>query len=384
MRMCFEMGFLSLPTVSVERFDSRATVSYQTGIKRAIDRLGGLAEYVKPGQKVLLKPDLMYDYPGDCGQTTSAEFTAAVGQLASELGAEVSIGDSPFVLRGTMQDFWRRTGMLDMARKNGFTLVNFEMTGSRATAIDTRVFYIARAVLEADVVISLPRLKRDSRVGYAGAVRNLLGAIPGFQKGRLYREYPNGKELATVLVDILAAVKPDLTIMEADAKGGPGVPCDASQSFVVASADAVALDAVAAEILGFDVDDAYTARMAGEAGLGIGWLEGIMLDGVSLDEVRDHIRPSYTHKRPRIFQRLARGLVEPYVWLKSSINGELCDGCGNCVRSCPTNALQMAAGATTPSINQNICISCWAGLTNCPTQAIFLQGSRLVNRLFPA
>ena len=85
--MCFEMGFLSLPTVSVECFDSRAPVSYQNGIERALDRLGGLGKYVRPGQRVLLKPDLMYDYPGDCGQTTSAEFTAAVGRMVAELGA---------------------------------------------------------------------------------------------------------------------------------------------------------------------------------------------------------------------------------------------------------------------------------------------------------
>lgn len=384
MRMCFEMGFPSLPTVSVERFDNRAPVSYQTGIQSALDRLGGLAEFVKPGQKVLLKPDLMFDYPGDCGQISSPEFVAAVGRLVKELGAEVYIGDSPFILRGDVQNFWQRTGMLKIGLRNGFQLVNFEMTGSRAVAVDTRVFYISTAVLDADVVINLPRLKRDSRVGYAGAIRNMLGTIPGFQKGRLYKERPRGRELAGILVDIFSVVRPELTIMESDPEGHPKVSPFYGHSFAVVSADAVAADAVAAEILGFDVDNAYTARLAGDAGLGISWLEAIMLEGVPLREVRAHVRPAYTGKTSRVLHRVARGLMEPHVWLKSSVNGELCNGCGTCVKSCPTNALRIADGSRTPSINHNICIGCWAGLTNCPTQAIYLESSRLVNHLFPA
>lgn len=378
------MDIFNLPTVGVERFDRRTFDCYRTGIEHALDHLGGLAKYVKPGQKVLLKPDLMYDYPGDCGLVTSAEFIAAVGRMVKELGGDASIGDSPFILRGRIEDFWRRNGLHEVARRDGLELVNFEMASSRAVAVETRVFYISKAVLEADLVINLPRLKRDSRTGYAAAIRNMLGTIPGFQKGRIYQESHGGRRLAGILVDLFSVVRPALTIMEADPSGLPSASQCAGDSFVVASDDAVAVDTIAAEILGIAAHKAYTARIAGDAGMGINWLEGIKLRGATLSKLSALFDLDSRRKSATVFERVARGIVEPYVWLRSSINGELCDGCGSCVESCPTSALKMVEGARTPSINSNLCIGCWAGLTNCPTQAIYLQGSRLVNRLYPA
>ncbi len=378
------MSTFRLPTVSVGRVDTESPASYQAGVARVLEYLGGLKAFISAGQRVLIKPDLMLDYPGNGTQTTDPEFVAAVGRLARECGAEISIGDSPFVLRGDIDEFWERTGMSQVARRDGFRLVNFEMVGSHAVPIDTTVYYISKAVFEADLIINLPLLKHDPWVGLAGGVRNLLGTVPGFQKGRLFKNASNGKELARILVDIYSAVRPGLTLMQAPLINGAGENGNGQDCCVAASPDAVAVDSVMTNALNLESQKIHTTRMAGDAGLGIAWMEGINIEGEPLENLRPLLRLGRNGGRSAVLSSIARGMVEPFVWMKSAVDEELCGGCGVCIDSCPTNALRFTDGSKMPSINYGLCINCWAGMSNCPTQAIQLTESRMVGRLFPA
>ncbi len=378
------MDFLKLPTVGVARCEGYSSGDYRIALRSALSHLGDMGRYIRPGQRVLLKPDLMYDYPGGCGCTTSPEFIAAVAALVRAAGGDVCVGDSPFILRGNIYDFWRGAGILDMARCHNLELVNFEMGGSRAVALETRVYYISQQVLDADVVINLPRVKYDRRTGFAGGIRNMLGTLPGFQKGRLYREFSGGRGLADVLVDIFSAVRPALTIAEAVPVASAPPSMNIETAFVLASDDTVALDAVVSDILRLDESGNHTTRAAAEAGLGIGWMEGIQVEGFPLGLVENRFRPDPAGGRKKFFQRVARSLAQPYLWMKSNVNGELCCGCGTCIDSCPTNAIQVEEGCRTPSINYSLCICCWAGLSNCPSSAIYLEESTAVRKLFPA
>ncbi|UCG60722.1 MAG: DUF362 domain-containing protein [Candidatus Zixiibacteriota bacterium] len=374
---------MRLPTVSVAHFDGCTTHDYQAGVEAALSYLGSIGRFVKPGQRVLLKPDLMYDYPGGCGYTSSPQFVAAVARAVSDVGAAVIVGDSPFVLRGNITDFWRVAGILDAAEQGHFELVNFEMSGSQAVALETRVYYISRAVLEADAVINLPRLKYDRWTGFAGGIRNMLGTLPGFQKGRLYKEVSGGRELADIMVDIFSVVRPVLTIAEAVPVNLDETSLSRGGAYIVASSDTVAIDTVLSEMLRLDQTKIHTTRAAADAGLGIGWAEAIRLAGSPLNLTGNEFRQHSPVGRKAVLRKMARGIVEPYVWMKSSVNGDLCSGCGTCLDSCPTKAIQMPVGTSTPRINYNLCICCWAGLANCPTQAIYLEESRAVRKLFP-
>ncbi|UCE24294.1 MAG: DUF362 domain-containing protein [Candidatus Zixiibacteriota bacterium] len=373
------MGFFQLPAVSNASTDSPTASGYERGVRQALDRLGGLEKFVSPGQKVLLKPDLMFDYPAGSTLTTDPEFIAATARLIAAAGAHVVVGDSPFVIHSSDGQFWRITGMAPVAKREAIELVSFEMAGSHAVAIDTRVYYISRVVMEADVVVSLPILKPDSDFGFAGGIRNMFGALPGFQKGRLYKKAANSRELARVLVDVFSAVRPALTIMQIPANDHPDPTVT---GFVMASADAVALDSVITETLGMNPEKIHTTRLASDAGLGIGWIEAVRIEGEPLDALRSRLPLTSVRGRAAVLRGITRGMVEPYVWMKSRVDEELCDGCGACVSFCPTNALRFERGSSCPTIKADLCIHCWAGYTNCPVEAIHIEQSKWTRRLF--
>ncbi|UCD62968.1 MAG: DUF362 domain-containing protein [Candidatus Zixiibacteriota bacterium] len=338
--------------------------------------------FVDRGQTVLLKPDLMWDYPGGTGPVSDLEFVAAVGRLAARRGARVLVGDSPFVLRDTIEDFWYQTGVAGVARREGFELVNFEKAGSTAMPVETAVYYISRAVKAADVVINIPRLKADLWTGFAGGLRNVLGVLPGFQKGRLYKRGFSPRSLARTLVDVFSLVRPHLTILEAPAENGLSRAGGDSPGFILASRDTVALDTVVSVVLGFDLNKMHAIRYAADAGLGIGWPEGIVVAGEKLEKVTRAIRRSVTRRTLGFVPGMALHLVEPMLWMRSVVNEDICDGCGACIEFCPTKALRVRDGSRIPSIDYTLCINCWAGLSNCPARAINLRQSRFTRRVF--
>ncbi len=344
--------------------------------------MGGLEKLVSAGQTVLLKPDLMFDYPGSSTQTTDPEFVAAVARLIKATGARVVIGDSPFVLHSPDGHFWRSTGMAKVADREGFDLVNFEMAGSHAVAIDTRVYYVSRAAMEADVVISVPILKPDSDSGFAGGIRNMFGTLPGFQKGRLYKKATGGRQLARILVDVFSAVRPALTLMQIPAVDECNNLGHDGRGFAIASSDAVALDSVITELLGMNPEKIHTTRLASDAGLGIGWVEAVRMEGEPAEVLKGRFPNVSRRGRPVFLRGITRGMVEPYVWMKSRVNEELCDGCGTCVSFCPTSALRFEGESTRPTIKADLCIHCWAGYTNCPVEAIHIEQSKWTQRLF--
>lgn len=376
------MGIFNLSQVGITGIDKTSPATIEVALEQVLSYLGGLDRYVQPGLRVLLKPDLMIDYPGTSGGTTDSEVVAAMARLLMRCGAEVVVGDSPFVPLSGIDEFWRRTGLASVAARDGFELVSFEMAGSEAIAVDTRVYYISRAVLGADVIINMPTLKPDSWTGFAGAIRNTVGAVPGFQKGRYFARASSARDLAGFLVDILSLVRPELSIIDMPSgtmaeRGGPDSP-----GFIAASSDAVALDTVIAEILGLEHHNVHTTRLAAEAGMGFGWPEAVRIRGECLEALIPFFNTVGGRRSLRFLRNLKRGITEPFVWMRSSVNRHLCDGCGACVSSCPTKALHFPDGSREPTINYDLCINCWAGLSNCPVQAIQVEPSPRARKMF--
>lgn len=372
----------TLPTVALTKADYTDPDRLKESVADALSNVGGIQNFVRSGQRVLLKPDLITDYPAGAGLISHPEFVAAVGRLAADQGATVLIGDSPFITGANVRRLWDDTGVTAVAERDGFELVNIERAGSRPVAVDTKVYYISRVALEADVVINLPRLKGDSWTGFSGALRNMLGVVPGFQKGLLFARATNARSLARTIVDVFSTVKPSLTIMEMTPPNGAmsGVCCDAN--FMAVSPDPVAVDCVMAELLSCDPSRMLSTRYAAEAGLGIGWLEAIRLAGESFESVQTVVANKVQFRSNGIWPRVLLALVEPLTWVRSYVDNKTCDGCGTCTEVCPTKALQFSNGSQIPTINYNLCIGCWAGLTNCPKEAIHLRKSRLSDRVF--
>ena len=138
----------------------------RTAVRESFDLFGGIAALVRPGQRVLLKPNLLSALPAEAGVNTHPSVVRAVAEEALEAGGVLSIGDSPAFSR--LDDTCAACGLDRVARELGIPIVPF----NRPVWVPTRVphgpargFKVDRAILDADVVINIPKLKSHGQLG---------------------------------------------------------------------------------------------------------------------------------------------------------------------------------------------------------------------------
>ena len=351
-------------------------------INQALDLLGGLDKYVKPGMKVLLKPNLISAKEPYRAITTHPEIVAVLTREVRKLGAVPIVGDSPGGAKVGINRVWEKTGMKAMAEKEGIELVSFEAAGSQKFRCNGRAYYLAQPAVEADLIINLPKLKTHILTLMTGAVKNVFGLIPGFRKGNYHKEYPKPGDFAEVVVDILSVKTPALTIMDAVLAmegDGPSSGEPRWTNLLLASRDPVAVDAIAAEIIGLDPDKVPTTRIASDAGLGIGWPEMIETMGKSLDEVRIPDFKLTSNRKLELMPNFLVRMIDPFIWLHPDIKRDLCTKCGTCVNSCPTGALRFN-GDKSPAFDYELCINCWCCHELCPEKAVYIRKSWLAKK----
>jgi len=372
------------PRVALVRAESYERESLDQAIGRALRCLGGLERFVRPGMSVLLKPNLLSAKAPERAITTDPEFVAAVGRAVKALGARVIIGDSPAGAEKGIDRLWQNCGMTAIAQRDGFELVNFELSGSRPVTIGGQVYHIAKPVLDAGLVISLPKLKTHVLTLMTGGVKNTFGCIPGFRKGLYHKEAPKPQLFARVLVDIFSAVRPALTIMDAIVAmegDGPSSGTPRQVGLAAATEDAVALDAVMAAIVGLSPDKVHTTRFAGERGLGENRLSHIETVGMSIKDARVVGFKLTSNTKMELIPKFAYDAVSRFIWQRPKIDDVTCTQCQACVDSCPTGAMVAVGLCGTPAFNEDLCINCWCCHEICPSRAIGIEKSWLARRI---
>jgi uncharacterized protein (DUF362 family)/Pyruvate/2-oxoacid:ferredoxin oxidoreductase delta subunit len=344
----------------------------------ALAPLGGIDRFVRPGMQVLLKPNLLAAASLDRAVTTHPAVVQAVVELVQGAGGIALIGDSPGGSVDRTPEVWRKSGMAGVAERTGARLVPFEgVVWKRLNGAD---YFIARPVLEADLVIDLPKLKTHVLTLYTGAVKNMFGAIPGTRKREVHCRAPGVVDFSPTLVDVLEIARPGLTLLdgvlgqEGDGPGMGGTP--RQYGCVVASADPVALDAVIAWALGYRPGEVLHLAQAQGRGLGVSDLDRVQIVGqrqaldfgpVSLPQTHWYFRvPAWVSAPVHRMMRLRPRLEAP-----------ACVGCGRCVEVCPRGAI--AAGQP-PHFDFERCVGCFCCAEVCPQGAI-IPHRNLIARL---
>jgi uncharacterized protein (DUF362 family)/Pyruvate/2-oxoacid:ferredoxin oxidoreductase delta subunit len=370
--------------VALVRCGSYRPADVNAAVREAVSLLGGISRFVRAGERVLLKPNLLSAKAPDRAITTHPEIIDALIALVREAGGVPSIGDSPGgAIRG-VERVWRNTGVLDLSERTGVPLVSFEASGSAEVAGKLRTYMVARPVLEADAVLNVAKMKTHVLTSYTGCVKNMFGIIPGFMKSRLHSIAPRPVPFARHMADVYSLVRPRLNIldgvvaMEGDGpSGGRPRPVGA----ILAGEDGVAVDAVAAGMMGFGEGKVPTLRIAAERGLGVATLADIDVVGVapSSFDLTGFALPK-TRFMNLIPDPVVRAL-EPWIWVCPEMSKEWgCRGeaCGLCVRSCPVKAIEMAEGR--PVVARKKCIECLCCHEVCPEQAVRVRLSWLARR----
>lgn len=168
-------------TVSIVRCSDYSKV--KSAIKEALSLIGGLESIIAPGNRVLLKPNVLAIRPPEDAVTTHPAVVSAMCELIREVGGIPIIGDgSGGVVRPDVStaEAFRASGIEAAASScGGAELINFETSGgyTEVSVPAARQFprlYIAKAVLEADVVISLPKLKTHELTLYTGGALKIF------------------------------------------------------------------------------------------------------------------------------------------------------------------------------------------------------------------
>lgn len=340
-----------------------------SALDRALDLIGGIKDLIKPNMKVLLKVNLLMAIPPEIGVTTHPGFVIAVVKYIKKLGAEVWVGDSS---SWNTSKALKVTGVQDAAESAGAKIMNFnEFTPKKIKMPEGSVLdevALAQPLFDADLIISLPKLKSHELTGFSGAVKNSFGMVVGQNKGEVHRKLPKLQDFAKGVLDIFALKTPSLFIMDGitcvegtAAKGNPK-----NIGVLLASKNAFALDTVAETIIGFKPENLPIPSEAIARGIPGNTLSEIQILGDSLESLKVEYHPPNT-----VSSKMMKKLHGWFMGLtKQKVNPEICIKCGVCAKCCPVQAITLAPY---PTFNFDKCIHCWCCSEVCNQGAITLK-----------
>ena len=354
---------------------------------------------------ILLKPNLNANMNALTGNTTDLRVMAAVIEALKDLGyGRIRIGE------GTNSGYYRhgisvisRLKVDELARHYGIRVVDLNYSEPREIPFeDGVVASVAREVVEADLLINMPKLKTHFEAGMSVCLKNLMGCLVGQENKK-----KTHKRLAANIIRINDAVRPALHIVDgliAMEGLGPTRGIPVKTGLVIAGADPYLVDLVCARLAGFDYSDVRTLKAAHELGR-LTPAHHEYVNALDLKEYERAFAPpkagpiaSFIHnpsrqkyflavRNTKLFNYIcstktvgkvlyATGLrqdvfIEEEMRLESlSVDWDRCTRCSKCLEYCPV-------GINLPDDLEregNGCIDCLYCFMVCPERAIIFTG----------
>lgn len=357
-------------------------------LRRAVSLLGGAESFAAPGERIVIKPNLLAPEPPERNVSPHPAVFSALIRLLLETGAIVEYGDSPPL--GRPLTVASRAGLAAVADRLGIALADFEH-GEQVSFPAGRLakqLNLARGALGADGIVNLAKLKTHGFTRYTGAVKNMFGCVVGLHKPEYHVKMPDIHQFCQVLVDIQLCLKPRLHILDgvvAMEGNGPRSGDPRPLEVLLASTDPVALDAVACRLIDLDPRFVPTTLAGAEGGLGRWQAEEIELVGDDLASLvcRDFAvrrQPALRLPSSRSFPPFLKRWISP----RPRIEPGQCTGCATCVEVCPTTpkSLSHRADSKVPHYDSAPCIRCYCCQEACPARAISVKVP-LLGRILP-
>lgn len=372
--------------VSVQRCNSYDQDEVQDALNKVLDSLGGMRAFVKSGDRVLLKPNLLAPRPAESAVCTHPQVVRAAAIEVLEAGGKVYLGDSPAV--GSMAGVLKRTGITPVVEELGIEAVPFRTPVLFPVPEGGvyRSFLLAEEACRFDLIINLPKFKTHSMMTLTLAVKNMFGTVVGAAKPGWHLQARDPARFADMLLDLWRTLPPGLSIMDgiiAMEGGGPNAGDPVDLGLVLASPSALAMDTVGGAIAGLAVEKhpvLYQAMIRGLKGAGD---EQVQLLGEALEDVRrTFILPNSTSRMdlrlPVWINRSLRRSLNSFPCLST----ERCTSCGQCATICPADAIALnGKPANGGKVDKNKCISCFCCQETCPEKAIDIVPGRLLRVL---
>ena len=255
-------------------------------VRTAVDAVGGMGRFVKAGDLVIIKPNLVISMVCETGATVDWRVTRAVADLVREWKARAVIGESCGT-GGDTEKVFQKTGHAAL-RERGYEVVDFKKIENVEVSIPNaqviRKVQIPVLVKQADAIINIPKIKTHDQIPMSGALKNMKGALAEKEKNRLHKDGLNQG-----VAEINALLRPKLAIFDgiiAQEGLGPVFGDPVEMDLIIAADDQVAADTVVCHIMEIDPQQVLCIRYAEEMGLGTSDLEKIEIIGKKIRDVK--------------------------------------------------------------------------------------------------
>ncbi|MDP4147302.1 MAG: DUF362 domain-containing protein [Bacillota bacterium] len=382
--------------VALLRCDQYDVELLEKKLREGFELLGGeefLRKLIPTGSKVLLKPNMLsVEVPGSPVITHYAVFEAAI-RIIRDYSSDISFGDSPGF--GDNRKAAEKSGLMEVANKYGVKFADFN--DSIHVKLDDSIlcksWNVARAPYEADVVITLPKLKTHVMAYFTGAVKNQFGCIPGTQKAAWHTRMPNANNFCKMLLDLNNLVGTNFAILDgiiAMEGNGPKSGTPKKMNTIIMGSSITAVDSTAVRLIGYDnpletpvLKEAFDHK----------W-------GAVLPEHIEILGEKFEYMKPQEFElcrdagnfyfispqvtKFMRNMIAP----NPSVKADKCIGCCRCQEVCPEkpNVISMKdnKGRKNPVWDMSKCIRCFCCQELCPVGAIeakYTTFGKIINKM---
>lgn len=348
----------------------------RSAVERALQQICACLQWPEAldvqNKRVFLKPNLLTDRTPEEAVTTHPEIVRAVIRFFKAAGAHITVGDSP-ANTANLEQVWRKSGIGAVCAEENVPLIALEQAGITTVTHEGFSFPVSTPIVEADLLVNLPKVKSHSLTALTAAVKNVYGVLPGYSKTQYHKRYPDTPTFGRFVASIWKALPPSISIadgilgMEGE---GPSSGTPIALNFLAAARDPFALDFALCDVLGIaprrvpylcHQERPYTC---------IGARPTVPHFAIPAGQhLLDHL--------PRWFTRAAGSLV----WVRPAFDTARCIRCGKCVKACPVEALSFASPTHAPTLRNPVCISCSCCHEVCPVKAVRMTRSPLLKML---
>lgn len=347
--------------------------SYDT-CRKAVDRAFELFPQDLVGKKVLIKPNVLRASIAEDHIVTHPSLLLAVIEKVEEMSpSEIVVGDNSGIFSyGDNENSFEKSGLMDAAK--GY----YKNIGNTTQICTFNPDFmptagVSRDIMDADIVISLPKFKTHGLTVMTGAIKNSYGILPGAQKAKLHQLAGTPDRFHDVIVEVFRLRVPDLFIMDAIVGmegSGPASPELREIGLILAADNGVALDGVVARMMGIDPASLRFLQTAKAMGLGDFEDQTVKIDG-EMQVIPDFKLPPPLGAKATTGNPANREFLRTRAELRPKADSQLCTACGVCVDHCPVSALTMEL--TLPVVDADTCITCFCCQEMCPEKAMTLQ-----------
>ena len=357
----------------LKKLDGYEQAGVDSAVLAVFGHFGGVERFVRPGDKVILKVNLVAGHRPERRVTTDPSVVRAVAKIVLKAGGHPVIADSPGI--DNFSKAAEKAGFTDVARELNIPCVELNNPVPLPTVkgASFQRIEVARSILEADAIINLPKMKTHGQMFLTLGVKNMFGCIVAQRKAEWHYKVGLRRELfASLLLDLWNATRPALTILDGvvGMDGlGPTSGNPYAYGLIAGAEDALTMDFWLCRMMGMKLED-FPLWQAAKT-------RNLMQCHLNETDLAGDFLPAHVFKNVQIPKLSSLGFLprfpfsqnlEQAMTSRPTHRPDRCIGCGKCVAVCKAEAITLQN--TKLAFDYKKCIRCYCCHEMCPVDAI--------------